>query len=181
MLERIIQYNIHHKQIILLFWVGIVSYGIFVLSNIPIYAAPDITNNQVQIISTSCNLAIEDEEKLFTYSVELEIANLPGIREIRSVSKFGLSVVTEVFENDMGTHLPCQLIAEKIKSTEEKIPPGFGKPFMGPVSTGLGEIYQYMIDVNPEYKDRYSITGIRNIQEGMATVIKFLYSNLRQD
>jgi cobalt-zinc-cadmium resistance protein CzcA len=87
------------------------------------------------------------------------------VKEIRSVSKFGLSVVTVVFDDDMGTYLPRQLIAEKIKSAEEKIPAGFGKPFMGPVSTGLGEIYQYVIDVDAKHKDQYSLSDVRTIQD----------------
>ena len=165
MLERIIQYSIHHKLIVLLFIAGIVGFGLYSLSNIPIGAVPDVTNNQVQVITTSRNLATEDVEKFLTYPVELEMANLPGVKEIRSVSKFGLSVVTVVFNDNMGTYLPRQLIAEKIKSAEEKIPAGFGTPFMGPVSTGLGEIYQYIIDVDPKYKERYSLSDVRTIQD----------------
>ncbi|HEY9221751.1 MAG TPA: CusA/CzcA family heavy metal efflux RND transporter [Lutibacter sp.] len=165
MLGRIIQYSIHHKLIVLLFTAGIVGFGLYSLSNIPIGAVPDVTNNQVQVITTSRNLATEDVEKFLTYPVELEMANLPGVIEIRSVSKFGLSVVTVVFEDKMGTYLPRQLIAEKIKSAEEKIPAGFGTPFMGPVTTGLGEIYQYIIDVDPKYKDQYSLSDIRTIQD----------------
>ncbi|WP_310991184.1 MULTISPECIES: CusA/CzcA family heavy metal efflux RND transporter [Flavobacteriaceae] len=165
MLERIIQYSIHHKLIVLLFTAGIVGFGLYSLSNIPIGAVPDVTNNQVQVITTSRNLATEDVEKFLTYPVELEMANLPGVKEIRSVSKFGLSVVTVVFDDDMGTYLPRQLIAEKIKSAEEKIPAGFGKPFMGPVSTGLGEIYQYVIDVDAKHKDQYSLSDVRTIQD----------------
>lgn len=165
MLERIIQYSIHHKLIVLLFTAGIVGFGVYALNNIPIGAVPDVTNNQVQVITTSRNLATEDVEKFLTYPVELEMANLPGVKEIRSVSKFGLSVVTVVFEDNMGTYLPRQLIAEKIKSAEERIPAGFGKPFMGPVTTGLGEIYQYIIDVDSTYRDRYSITDLRTIQD----------------
>ncbi|MDF1517001.1 MAG: CusA/CzcA family heavy metal efflux RND transporter, partial [Lutibacter sp.] len=165
MLGKIIQYSIHHKLIVLLFTAGIVGFGLYSLSNIPIGAVPDVTNNQVQVITTSRNLATEDVEKFLTYPVELEMANLPGVIEIRSVSKFGLSVVTVVFEDKMGTYLPRQLIAEKIKSAEEKIPAGFGTPFMGPVSTGLGEIYQYIIDVDPKYKDQYSLSDIRTIQD----------------
>jgi cobalt-zinc-cadmium resistance protein CzcA len=165
MLERIIQYSIHHKLIVLLFTAGIVGFGLYSLANIPIGAVPDVTNNQVQVITTSRNLATEDVEKFLTYPVELEMANLPGVKEIRSVSKFGLSVVTVVFNDNMGTYLPRQLIAEKIKSAEEKIPAGFGSPFMGPVSTGLGEIYQYIIDVDPKYKERYSLSDVRTIQD----------------
>lgn len=165
MLERIIQYSIHHKLIVLLFTAGIIGFGLYSLSNIPIGAVPDVTNNQVQVITTSRNLATEDVEKFLTYPVELEMANLPGVKEIRSVSKFGLSVVTVVFDDDLGTYLPRQLIAEKIKSAEEKIPAGFGKPFMGPVSTGLGEIYQYVIDVDANHRDQYSLSDVRTIQD----------------
>ncbi|SFN94158.1 CusA/CzcA family heavy metal efflux RND transporter [Salegentibacter flavus] len=165
MLERIIQYSIHHKLIVLLFTAGIVGFGLYSLLNIPMGAVPDVTNNQVQVITTSRNLATEDVEKFLTYPVELEMANLPGVKEIRSVSKFGLSVVTVVFNDNMDTYLPRQLIAEKIKSAEEKIPAGFGTPFMGPVSTGLGEIYQYVIDVDPEYKEQYSLSDVRTIQD----------------
>lgn len=167
MLERIIQYSIHHKLIVLLFSAGIIGFGLYALNNIPIGAVPDVTNNQVQVITTSRNLATEDVEKFLTYPVELEMANLPGVVEIRSVSKFGLSVVTVVFEDKMGTYLPRQLIAEKIKNAEEKIPSNFGKPFMGPVSTGLGEIYQYVIEVDQEHREQYSLSDIRTLQDWM--------------
>lgn len=165
MLERIIQYSIHHKLIILLFSAGIVGFGLYSLSEIPIGAVPDVTNNQVQIITTSRNLATEDVEKFLTYPVELEMANLPEVKEIRSISKFGLSVVTVVFTDNIGTYLPRQLIAEKIKAAEEKIPAGFGKPFMGPITTGLGEIYQYVIEVDDAHKNDYSLSDIRTIQD----------------
>ncbi|GAK93727.1 cobalt-zinc-cadmium resistance protein CzcA [Nonlabens ulvanivorans] len=104
-------------------------------------------------------------EQFITYPVELEMANLPGVQEIRSVSKFGLSVVTIVFDDEMGTYLPRQLIAEKIKSATEKIPEGFGTPEMGPITTGLGEIYQYILDVEPGYKDQYTAQDLRTIQD----------------
>ncbi len=165
MLEKIINYSIHNKLIVLLFTLGIIGFGLYALSNIPIGAVPDVTNNQVQVITTSRNLSTQDVEQFITYPVELEMANLPGVKEIRSISKFGLSVVTIVFEDKMGTYLPRQLIAEKIKSAEEKIPAGFGSPFMGPVSTGLGEIYQYILDVKPGYEDQYSIMDLRTIQD----------------
>lgn len=165
MLEKIIKYSINNKLIILLFSAGIIGFGLFSLSKIPIGAVPDITNNQVQIITTSRDLATEDVEKFLTYPIELEMANLPDVKEIRSVSKFGLSVVTVVFNDDIGTYLPRQLIAEKIKSAEEKIPKGFGSPFMGPITTGLGEIYQYVIDVDSAYRDQYSLSDIRTIQD----------------
>jgi cobalt-zinc-cadmium resistance protein CzcA len=93
------------------------------------------------------------------------MANLPGVKEIRSISKFGLSVVTIVFEDDLGTYLPRQLIAEKSNQHLKKIPSGFGTPQMGPITTGLGEIYQYTLEVKPEFKDQYSVTDLRTIQD----------------
>ena len=93
------------------------------------------------------------------------MANLPRVTEIRSISKFGLSVVTIVFEDAMGTYLPRQLIAEKIKSASEKIPEGFGTPEMGPITTGLGEIYQYTLETKPGYKDKYNPMELRSIQD----------------
>ncbi len=165
MLEKIIQYSIHHKLIVLLFSAGIIGFGVYSLTEIPIGAVPDVTNNQVQIITTSRNLATEDVEKFLTYPVELEMANLPDVTEIRSISKFGLSVVTVVFSDDIGTYLPRQLIAEKIKVAEEKIPSGFGKPFMGPITTGLGEIYQYVIEVDSAHRNDYSLSDVRTIQD----------------
>jgi cobalt-zinc-cadmium resistance protein CzcA len=165
MLDRIIEWSIRNKLIIFIFIAVWIGFGIFSLTNLPIGAVPDVTNNQVQVITTSRNLATEDVEKYLTYPVELEMANLPGVKEIRSVSKFGLSVVTIVFEEDMGTYLPRQLISERLIMAQEKIPEGFGTPFMGPISTGLGEIYQYIIDVKPGFEDRYSITDLRTIQD----------------
>ena len=135
------------------------------ITQISIGAVPDVTNNQVQVITTSQNLSTQDIEQFITYPVELEMANLPGVEEIRSISKFGLSVVTIVFDDEIGTYLPRQLIAEKIKSASEKIPEGFGTPEMGPITTGLGEIYQYTLEVKPEYKDEYSVTDLRTIQD----------------
>ncbi len=165
MLSRIINFSIKNKLIVLLFTVFIIGFGLYSLSQIPIGAVPDVTNNQVQVITTSRNLSTQDMEQFITYPIELEMANLPGVEEIRSVSKFGLSVVTIVFEEDLGTYLPRQLIAEKIKSASEIIPAGFGSPEMGPISTGLGEIYQYILDVEPEYKDQYSAEDLRTIQD----------------
>ncbi len=142
-----------------------IGFGIYSLHNIPIGAVPDITNNQVQVLTVSRNLATEEVEQFITYPIELEMANLPGVHEIRSISKFGLSVVTIVFDDNMGTYLPRQLIAEKIKTASEKIPQGFGSPIMGPITTGLGEIFQYVLDVKPGYENKYSLTDLRTLQD----------------
>ncbi|MBQ0740692.1 efflux RND transporter permease subunit, partial [Aquimarina celericrescens] len=86
-------------------------------------------------------------------------------KEIRSVSKFGLSVVTVIFEDDMGTYLPRQVLAEKLKNIEETIPKNFGTPTMGPITTGLGEIYQYTLETKPGYEDEFSVMELRSIQD----------------
>ncbi|MRX63900.1 CusA/CzcA family heavy metal efflux RND transporter [Maribacter luteus] len=165
MLTKIIRFSIKNKLFVLLLTLFIICFGLFSITQIPIGAVPDVTNNQVQVITTSQNLSTQDIEQFITYPVELEMANLPGVVEIRSISKFGLSVVTIVFEDNMGTYLPRQLIAEKIKSASEKIPDGFGTPEMGPITTGLGEIYQYVLDTKPGYKDQYSAMDLRTIQD----------------
>jgi heavy metal efflux system protein len=161
----IIRFSLNNKLLVFLFVALMAGFGLYSIIHIPIGAVPDITNNQVQVITTSRNLATQDVEQFITYPVELEMANLPGVKELRSVSKFGLSVVTIVFDDKLGTYLPRQLIAEKIKTASEKIPQGFGTPEMGPISTGLGEIYQYILDVKPGYEDRYSPTELRTIQD----------------
>ena len=102
MLKKIIKFSLKNKLIILLFIAFVIGFGVFSLTRISIGAVPDITNNQVQVITTSRNLSTQDIEQFITYPVELEMANLPGVEEIRSVSKFGLSVVTVVFDDEMG-------------------------------------------------------------------------------
>ena len=165
MLEKIIAFSLKNKLIVLLFTLGVFGFGMFSVFQISIGAVPDVTNNQVQVITTSRNLSTQDIEQFITYPVEIEMANLPGVKEIRSISKFGLSVVTIVFDDDLGTYLPRQLIAEKIKAASEKIPQGFGTPEMGPITTGLGEIYQYTLEVKPKFKNNYSVTDLRTIQD----------------
>jgi cobalt-zinc-cadmium resistance protein CzcA len=165
MLNRIIDFSIKNKFIIFLLTISIAGFGVYAVLRIPVGAVPDITNNQVQVITTSTNLSTQDVEQFITYPIELEMSNLPGVKEIRSISKFGLSVVTIVFNDNMGTYLPRQLIAEKIKIASENIPEGFGAPTMGPITTGLGEIYQYILDTRPGYKDQYSIMELRTIQD----------------
>ena len=165
MLEKIIDFSIRNKLIVMLFTFTIAAFGLFAVFKISVGAVPDITNNQVQVITTSGNLSTQEIEQYITAPVEMEMANLPGVKEIRSVSKFGISLVTIVFDDKIGTYLPRQLIAEKIKSAAAKIPEGFGVPEMGPITTGLGEIYQYTLDIRDGYENRYTATDLRTIQD----------------
>ena len=165
MLEKIISYSIKNKLIVILFTITLAIAGIFSIYHIPVGSVPDVTNNQVQVITTSGNLSTQEIEQFITAPVEMEMANLPGVLEIRSISKFGISMVTVVFEEKMGAYLPRQLIAEKIKSAAGQIPDNYGTPEMGPISTGLGEIYQYILDVKPGYEDNYTPMELRTIQD----------------
>ncbi len=165
MLEKIIDFSIKNKLIIILFTLTIAAFGMYAVLKIPVGAVPDITNNQVQVITTSGNLSTQEIEQYITAPVEMEMANLPGVSEIRSISKFGISLVTIVFDDNLGTYLPRQLIAEKIKSATAKIPEGFGEPEMGPITTGLGEIYQYTLDAKEGYENKYTATELRTIQD----------------
>lgn len=165
MINKIISFSIKNKFIIGLFILTLIGVGTYSMMTINLGSVPDITNNQVQVITVSENLATEDIEQFVTYPVELAMGNLPGVSEIRSVSRFGLSVVTIVFDDDMGTYLPRQLVQEKLNEVKEDIPEKFGSPNMGPITTGLGEIYQYTIVPQPGFEDEYSPTELRTIQD----------------
>ena len=165
MINKIIDFSINNKFIIGLLTLTIVAAGIWSMTQVPIDAVPDITNNQVQVITQAPNLGTQDIEQFVTYPVEVAMSNLPDVKEIRSISRFGLSVVTIVFDDNMGTYLPRQLVSEKLNEVKEEIPSGFGTPTMGPISSGLGEIYQYTLKVKPEYKDKYSVTDLRTMQD----------------
>lgn len=165
MIDNIIYFSIKNKLIIGLFVIGLIGWGAYAITQVPLDAVPDITNNQVQIITQAPNLGTEDIEQFVTYPVEVAMANLPGVIEIRSVSRFGLSVVTIVFNDEMGIYLPRQLVNEKLMMVKEEIPEGFGQSFMGPISTGLGEIYQYTLEVSPEYQDKYTAMDLRTYQD----------------
>ncbi|WP_020531080.1 CusA/CzcA family heavy metal efflux RND transporter [Flexithrix dorotheae] len=165
MINALIEFSIKNKLLIGFLTIILVVAGIWSTTKVPLDAVPDITNNQVQVITQAPNLGTEDIEQFVTYPIEVAMANLPGVIEIRSISRFGLSVVTIVFEDGQGTYLPRQLVAEKLTEVKEEIPKGFGEPSMGPISTGLGEIYQYTLKVDAEHKDQYTPTDLRTMQD----------------
>ncbi|SHM88968.1 cobalt-zinc-cadmium resistance protein CzcA [Cyclobacterium lianum] len=165
MINKIISFSIKNKFIVGLLTLALIGVGIYSMSTVNLGSVPDITNNQVQVITVSPNLATEDIEQFVTYPVELAMGNLPGVDEIRSISRFGLSVVTIVFEDDMGTYLPRQLVQEKLNELKETIPEKFGSPSMGPISTGLGQIYEYTIQPQEGYDSLYSPMELRTIQD----------------
>ena len=124
MINYIISFSIKNKLFIALLTLTMIAAGIWSITKVPLDAVPDITNNQVQVITRAPNLGTEDIEQFVTYPVEVAMANLPDVTEIRSISRFGLSVVTIVFKDEMGTYLPRQLVAEKLAQVQDEIPPG---------------------------------------------------------
>jgi len=165
MFDKIIAYSIKNKFIIGLLVVALIIWGGFSLSKLPIDAVPDITNNQVQVITISPTLATQEVEQFITTPIELALQNLQQKEEIRSISRFGLSVVTIVFTEGYDLYLARQLVSEKLKEAQEAIPEGLGTPELAPISTGLGEVYQYIVRPKKGYEEQYSLTDLRSIQD----------------
>lgn len=165
MLNAIIQFTLRNKLIVGILLLALIGWGTYSLSQLPIDAVPDITNNQVQIITSAPSQSALDIERQITFVVEQTMATVPGIIEIRSFSRFGLSVVTVVFSDDTDVYWARQQIGERLSIAQKLIPMEIGIPELGPVTTGLGEIYQYIIKTKPGYESRYSLMDLRTIQD----------------
>ncbi|MFC0318722.1 CusA/CzcA family heavy metal efflux RND transporter [Olivibacter oleidegradans] len=165
MLDRIIKFSIKNKIIIGLMTLLLIIWGAWSATKLPIDAVPDITNNQVQIYTSCPTLAGQEVEQLVTFPIEQSIANVPKIEEIRSISRFGLSVITVVFEEDVDIYFARQLINERLSEAVDQIPQGIGSPEMAPVSTGLGEVYQYIIHPKKGSESKYNAKDLRTMQD----------------
>jgi cobalt-zinc-cadmium resistance protein CzcA len=165
MLNKIIDFSIKNKLIVGLFVLGLIIGGIYAASKLPIDAVPDITNNQVLVITSSPGLGAPDVERFITVPVEQATRNIPGIKEQRSFSRFGLSLVTIVFDDQTDVYWARQQVSERLVNVQSQIPAGMGTPEMGPVTTGLGEIFQYVIKTKKGYEGKYSLTELRSIQD----------------
>lgn len=165
MIDKIIAYSIKNKLVIALMTLALIIWGIWSAGKLPIDALPDITNNQVQIITVCPTLAGQEVEQLVTFPIEQSIANLPDLEELRSISRFGLSVITVVFDEKVDIYFARQLINERLKEAESKIPKGIGTPELAPVSTGLGEVYQYIIHPKKGSEHKYNAMDLRTMQD----------------
>ncbi|MFN8357624.1 MAG: CusA/CzcA family heavy metal efflux RND transporter [Spirosomataceae bacterium] len=165
MIDSLILFSIRNKLIVGLFVLVLVSWGGYSLSQLPVDAVPDITTNQIQILTQSPTLAAQEVEQFVTTPLELAMANIPDVVEFRSVSKQGLSVITIVFKDEADILRAKQWVAEQIKSVESAIPPEFGAPGIAPLTTGLGEIYQYTLVPKKGYEHRYNLMQLRTIQD----------------
>ncbi|WP_083862314.1 CusA/CzcA family heavy metal efflux RND transporter [Flavobacterium sp. B17] len=165
MLDKIIIFSIKNKIVIGIMTLLLIVWGIWSATRLSVDAVPDITNNQVQIITTCPALAGQEVEQLVTFPIEQSIANIPDIEETRSVSRFGLSVITVVFKEKVDIYFARQLISEKLKEAAEEIPKGIGSPELAPVSTGLGEVYQYILHPKKGSEKKYDAKELRTMQD----------------
>lgn len=165
MLTKIIKFSVKNKLIIALLVLGLIGIGSYQVTKLPIDAVPDITNNQVQVITIAPSFGATDIERLVTFPVEQANNNISGLKEIRSFSRFGLSLVTIVFEDDVDIYWARQQVSERLQQVQSQIPQGIGTPELGPISTGLGEIFQYVIRPEKGYEKKYDITELRTIQD----------------
>ena len=165
MFDAIVHFSVRKKLFVGLTTIFLLIGGIYAMLTLPIDAVPDITNNQVQIVTVSPTLAPQEVEQLITFPVEIAMSNIMNVEEIRSVSRFGLSLVTVVFKESVPTLQARQLVNEQIQTVISEIPPELGTPELMPVTTGLGEIYQYTLQVAPGYEDKYDAMELRTIQD----------------
>ncbi len=163
MINGLIGFSVSQRLLVLLMVAILIGAGVYSLSNLPIDAVPDVTNVQVQVLTAAPSLAPLEIERQITFPVEVAMSGLPDIEEIRSVSKFGLSAVTVVFHDSVDTYFARQLVLERLTQAREQIPENIGSPEMGPISTGLGEIYQY--ELKAESGSGYDATALRTVQD----------------
>ncbi len=159
-MHRIIELSLKYRFLVIVLTLLMIGVGIYNLRRLPIDAVPDITPNQVLILTRAPGLGPVEVERFITFPVETAMSGLPGVTEIRSISRFGLSVVYVFFEESMDIYFARRLVMERLPQAREMIPPGFGSPEMGPISTGLGEIYQFEVR-----GEGYSLMELRSILE----------------
>ena len=165
MLNHIINFSIKNKFIVALFVVGLIVWGAIEVTRLPIDAVPDITDNQIQVITISPSLGAPDIERLITFPVEQSCNSIRGLKQIRSFSRFGLSLVTIVFDDGTDIYWARQQVSEQLQKIKQDLPSGIGSPEMAPVTTGLGEIYQYVVRPEKGYEQIYDATALRTIQD----------------
>ncbi|MFT5050940.1 MAG: cobalt-zinc-cadmium resistance protein CzcA, partial [Chlamydiales bacterium] len=145
MVKRLVDFSLDNRMLVIIGWLLVVALGLDSLRHLPIDAVPDVTNVQVQVLTNSAGLAPQEVESFITFPVETAMSGIPKVEQIRSVSKFGLSVVTVVFEEGTDIYWARQLVGERLSEARDAIPAGYGEPSMGPISSGLGEIYQFEV------------------------------------
>ncbi len=164
MFQKLITYSIHHKMVIGVLTIVLVAWGVWSLVNLPFDSTPDITNNQVQVITQAPSLGAQEVEQYVTTPVEMALANIPRIEERRSISRNGLSVITLVFDDDADIYWAREQVNQVLDQVKETLPKNADTD-MGPIATALGEIYHYTVRAKKGYEDKYSLTQLRTIQD----------------
>lgn len=165
MLDKIIAFSIKNKIIIAMMTFVLIVAGIWSAIKLPIDVIPDISNNQVQVITLAPSLGAQEVEQFITAPIELATGNIPDVTEKRSISRSGLSVITLVFKDETDVYWARQQVSAQLKEVEAQIPKGMGEPMLAPITTGLGEIYHYVIHTKPGFEEKYSATDLRTIQD----------------
>ncbi len=163
MIEALIRFSVKQRLLVLMVVIGVVAGGIYNLQILPIDAVPDITNVQVQVLTSAPSLAPLEVERQITFPIEVSMSGLPSVTQVRSSSKFGLSAVTIVFDDNIDTYFARQLVLERLSQVRQQIPESLGSPQMGPISTGLGEIYQY--ELKPTNEAQNNAQYLRTVQD----------------
>ena len=161
MINQIIEFSLKNRFLVIVLTLILVAGGTYAMFKLPIDAVPDVTNIQVQVLTNAPALGPVEVEQFITFPVESAMSGLPRLTEIRSVSKFGLSAVTVAFEDGTDIYWARQLVMERLQEARDAIPPGYGTPEMGPISSGLGEIYQFEVRAESGY--RFSPMELRTI------------------
>ncbi len=165
LLDRLIAFSLRNKVLVIIGLLLLVVLGLRAARQLSIDAVPDITNVQVQVLTDASGQTPLQVERFVTWPVETAMAGLPRTEEVRSISRFGLSVVTVVFEEGTDLWWARQVVSERLAEAREAIPPGYGDPAIGPPSTGLGEIFQFEVRAEPGFRDRYSLMDLRDLLE----------------
>ncbi|MEO6754030.1 MAG: efflux RND transporter permease subunit, partial [Chthoniobacteraceae bacterium] len=153
MIDRILEFAMRQRALVLLAAVGLLAAGLWSAAHLPIDAVPDITGVQIQVNTEVAGLAAEESEKLVTQPIEIAMAGMPGVEEMRSITKFGLSQVTLQFGDGTDIYRARQLVTERLQSAAESLPAG-AAPKLAPISTGLGEIFYYSVNYQSGAKHR---------------------------
>lgn len=164
MFQKLITYSIRHKLVIGVLSIALAIWGVWSLMHLPFDSTPDITDNQVQVITQAPSLGAQEVEQYVTTPVEMALANIPRIQERRSISRSGLSVITLVFDDAADIYWARSQVSQVVEQLEKELPKNT-ETEMGPIATGLGEIYHYTIRAKEGYEHKYSLTQLRTMQD----------------
>lgn len=164
MFQKLITYSIHHKLVIGVLTLALIAWGAWSLSRLPFDSTPDITDNQVQVITQAPSLGAQEVEQYITTPIEMAMANIPRLQERRSISRSGLSVITLVFDDDADIYWARSQVNQMLEEAVKDLPKNTNTE-MGPIATALGEIYHYTVRAKKGYEDKYSLTDLRTIQD----------------